>query len=150
MIARVVTLLTNRQRRAYGNVESVHGDLTKLVMVPAPLFRPTLVGPARAADIVVNVLLPLVSAWGLLIGNDDLSEAAREACAGHPTLTSNWISREVGCRIGIARRGHPRVRRASVQQGMIDLWEGPCRPLACTECPIGHGAKARGPSPSMV
>ena len=143
MIARVAAIVEFRSRSANTKSGSVHGDRAGLVTVKPSPSQPALVGPARAADIVVNVLLPLLSAWGLVTGNRDLSEAAREVYATHPALASNWITREVGRRIGIGGRGDPTVRRASVQQGMIDLWEGPCRPLACTECPIGHDAPSQ-------
>ena len=143
MIARVAAIVEFRSRSANTKRESVHGDLAGLVTVKPSPSQPALVGPARAADIVVNVLLPLLSAWGLVTGNRDLSEAAREVYATHPALASNWITREVGRRIGLGGRGEPTVRRASVQQGMIGLWEGPCRPLACTECPIGRVAPSQ-------
>ncbi|GDX70917.1 hypothetical protein LBMAG38_20080 [Chloroflexota bacterium] len=149
MIARVAAIIGFRRRSANTKSGSVHSDLAGLVTVKPSPSRPALVGPARAADIVVNVLLPLLSAWGLVTGDRDLSEAAREVYTTHPALASNWITREVGRRIGIGGREVPAVRRASVQQGMIDLWEGPCRPLACTECPLGHDAPSQVSLPNV-
>ena len=149
MIARVAAIVEFRSRRANTKSGSVHGDLAGLVTVKPSPSQPALVGPARAADIVVNVLLPLLSAWGLVTGNRDLSEAAREVYATHPALASNWITREVGRRIGLGGRGDPTVRRASVQQGLIDLWEGPCRPLACTKCPLGNGEPSQVSTPNV-
>lgn len=147
MIARVATLVESWRESVHTRRGSVHADLAELVTVKSSPSQPALVGPARAADIVVNVLLPLVSAWAMLTGNRGLAEACREVCATHPALSSNWITREVGRRIEVGGRGEPAVRRASVQQGMIDLWEGPCRPLACTECPLGHDAYSPVPIP---
>lgn len=150
MLVRVAMILTRRYEKAHGKPRAVNRDLAKLVTVPATLTRPTLVGPARAADIVVNVLLPFASAWGMLTGNEDLSKSAYEVHASHPALSSNWITREVGRRIGIDGHANPRSHRASFQQAMIDRWEGPCRPLACTECPLRDAGKKPGLSRSGV
>ncbi len=136
MLARVATILARRNQMVHGNPISVICELAELVRVTATLIRPRLVGPARVVDIVVNVLLPLASAWGMLTGNKDLSISACEVYACHPALASNWITREVGRRIGLGGPRDPRSHGAFVQLGMIDLWEGPCRPLARTECPL--------------
>ena len=99
-----------------------------------------LIGPSRAADAVVNVLLPLAAAAGEMHADEALREHARAAYQTHPLLAENWITRLVRERTGLpaGTRGHPdAVSTACAQQGLIAIYEGPCRDLRCAECPLG-------------
>jgi hypothetical protein len=115
-----------------------------------------LVGRSRGADVVVNVLLPLAGAVARATGDDHLLHLVWSAYHHHPTLAENWITRLVGERAGLAGWRPPSGRRAVVQQGLIALYEGPCRDLRCALCPLGqlltgaarataHGGSARSP-----
>ena len=66
--------------------------LTAFSVVVASL---ALIGPSRAADAVVNVLLPLAAALGALSDDPALVRAAEAAYAAHPPLAENWITRLV-------------------------------------------------------
>lgn len=91
-----------------------------------------LVGSGRAADVVVNVLLPLAAADGALTGGRWLADAARHVYATHPPLAENWITRVVRDRSTLMQ---PLGARA--QQGLIDVYERTCHALHCAECPLG-------------
>ena len=71
-----------------------HGDFGR------PLRRPSnLVGPDRAADIVVNVLLPLAAAVGHSRGDEALVAAAEAVYRVHPRLAANEITRHMAIQI---------------------------------------------------
>jgi hypothetical protein len=94
-----------------------------------------LIGPSRAADVVVNVLLPFAAALGEQSSDAKLVEAAHAAYAAHPPLTENWITRLVRNRTGIPTAGDGNVvRSARLQQGLIAIHEATCRVLRCSEC----------------
>jgi hypothetical protein len=91
-----------------------------------------LLGDSRAADVVVNVLLPLAATGARWAG------AARAVYLAHPALAENWITRLVRQRAALGAA----PRRAVVQQGLIGVFETTCRDLLCARCPLGaaHGA----------
>jgi hypothetical protein len=100
-----------------------------------------LVGPARAADAVVYVLLPLAAALGELDGDASLAQAAAAAYAAHPLLAENWVTRVVRERAALAHPGP--IHTARAQQGLIAIYEGPCRDLRCGECPLPEKTEER-------
>jgi hypothetical protein len=108
-----------------------------------------LIGPARAADVVVNVLLPLTAALGERAGDTSLVQAAATAYHAHPVLAENWITRLVRERTGLlpAPGIADSIRTAAAQQGLIEVYEGPCRDLRCAECPLGADQLAQVPRP---
>ncbi len=95
-----------------------------------------LVGPSRAADVVVNVLLRLAAALGELEGDGALATAAGAVYAAHPLLAENWITRLVRERAALPPAGP--VRTARAQQGLIAIYEGPCRDLRCADCQLAR------------
>ncbi|MBI3970681.1 MAG: DUF2851 family protein [Chloroflexi bacterium] len=96
-----------------------------------------LIGHSRAADAVVNVLLPLAVAMAVSGGDAALHARAVAAYRTHPLLTENWITRLVRERTGLSAARGDRVAGARAQQGLIAIYEGPCRELRCGECPLG-------------
>ncbi len=95
-----------------------------------------LVGASRAADVVVNVFLPLAAALAAYRGDREREERARAVYQAHPPLAENWITRLVRERAGLpAGRGDP-LATARHQQGLIALYEGPCHALVCRTCPL--------------
>jgi hypothetical protein len=96
-----------------------------------------LVGPSRAADVVVNVLLPLAAAVGALEGDQPLLDRAWAAYRAHAPLAENWITRLVRQRAHLTGDRHATVGSAQLQQGLIQLYVGPCHALRCAACPLG-------------
>jgi hypothetical protein len=110
-----------------------------------------LVGPSRAADVVVNVLLPAVAAHADAGGDAELARRARGTFAAHPPLAENWITRLVRERTGLdaAPGTTDPVDSAAIQQGLIAIYEGPCAPLRCAACPLS-GATTGAPGRAGV
>ena len=89
-----------------------------------------LIGASRAADIVVNVLLP----YSLAVARDGppgTGQRARRVFLEHPLLVENWITRLMSKRTGF------RARTAREQQGLIRLYEHYSHSLFCKQCPLG-------------
>ena len=89
-----------------------------------------LIGASRAADIVVNVLLP----YTLAVAHDGppgTGHRARRVFLEHPLLAENWITRLMSKRTGY------RARTAREQQGLIRLYEHYSHSLFCAQCPLG-------------
>lgn len=92
-----------------------------------------LLGRPRAAEIVVNVLLPFCRGWGKLNSDSDLSSKALDIYAGYPRLESNAIERHMlkqlsldSCRLIFARH----------QQGFIHIYKNFCVQGKCGVCPF--------------
>lgn len=108
-----------------------HGDFGR------PLRRPMRVlGPGRAADAVVNVLLPWAAATAERSGDRAGVAAAEAAYVAHPPLAPNQITRHMARQVagGAADRV---VTTAARQQGLIALYRGWCDARDCATCPAG-------------
>lgn len=78
-------------------------------------------GKARAADAVVNQLLPSVHALALLTGDRRLEKHVERLFASHPPLQPNSITREAS-RLLQARGVNATPRTAREQQGLIYIY----------------------------
>ncbi len=109
----------------------LHGDLDR------PLFRPlALIGEQRAADAVVNVVLPWAAALGRSQDTLWIEEAAERVYAAHPPLASNQITRHMALQILGSTRPSFRLA-AQRQQGLIHIYRGWCDARDCAACPAG-------------
>lgn len=97
-----------------------------------PLRRPmpALVGPARAATLVLDVVLP----WVYLSD----SACAVETWRAAPPLAATWKERHV---LGAA--GAMRLHGGAAQQGALHVFAQWCYRYACAACPLG-GAQPVG------
>ncbi len=105
----------------------------------APLSRAgqeaDLIGPDRAADLLVNVLLPFLDAWSAQTGDAGVGETARAVWAAAPRAGENAVTRAMlretlGPRARAARLG------AREQQGLIGLYRRYCSLRNVYECPL--------------
>ncbi|MHB1417564.1 MAG: DUF2851 family protein [Chloroflexota bacterium] len=94
-----------------------------------------LVGPGRAADVVVNVLLPFTLAYADLHSRPALREAVLAAYGQHRRLADNEITRAMATTLlgSEWRRAAPRTARR--QQGLLQLFKRYCDYRRCAECP---------------
>ncbi len=109
-----------------------------------PLARPAaLVGPDRAAEAVVNAVLPWAAAVGRATGDTLLLDAARAAYREHPRLASNQITRHMARQIA-GPEAKQVVTTARRQQGLIHIYRGWCDARDCLACPAGGDRRTGG------
>ena len=103
-------------------------------------------GPGRAADIIVNVVLPFSHALGSALGQEPLClRAITLYCMYHGT-TPNSVTRHMADQLGLAPES---VRSARRQQGLIHTYRTLCAAGKCGICPLA-GRVARSPDPGAV
>src|SRR5581483_8225988 len=86
---------------------------------PRPL--PALLGPERAAETVVNVLLPLLAAWGEALGDDALTAAARACYVEHPPAGDNERLRHMRTQV-LGGADRATTGTACRQQGLLHVY----------------------------
>jgi hypothetical protein len=99
--------------------------------IPAGRNPPALLGNGRAADIVINVLLPFAAAWGRSLRRPDLAGKARELYRAYPRAAENTLERHMRAQAGLDRR---LVNSARRQQGLLHVFKTRCSQGGCTEC----------------
>ena len=101
-----------------------------------------LVGKSRAADMVVNIVLPLALAYANVYGTPGLRDKAEAVYAVYPKLSDNRVTRAMTEEVfGPRKRGA--VKTARHQQGLIHLYRMYCEARRCHECPVS-GVKGSG------
>jgi hypothetical protein len=101
--------------------------------LPAPI------GQERAAVIVVNVVLPLLAAWGEVLDDGDLTAAALACYLQHPATGDNERLRHMRRQIlGSPQRGI--VNTACRQQGLLHIYAQTCDWRRCADCLVGPRA----------
>ncbi|MCK4863470.1 MAG: DUF2851 family protein, partial [Dehalococcoidales bacterium] len=96
---------------------------------------PALLGRGRAADIVVNVLLPFATAWGQANERPGLAAKAVEIYRHYPVLADNTLERHMVNQLGIGRYLVSTARR---QQGLLHIYKTMCSQGKCRDCPVGR------------
>lgn len=94
-----------------------------------------LLGRERAADIVVNVLLPFCIAFGRKTKLPELSRQARELYRGYPGQTPNSIVNHMTGQFGLSRK---EVKTARRQQGLLHVYKELCVQGRCGECRLSQ------------
>ncbi|MBI2830806.1 MAG: DUF2851 family protein [Chloroflexi bacterium] len=94
---------------------------------------PTLVGRGRAADIVVNVILPFTLAWSSFSSRPGLSEGIMELYRSYPRLEPNALERHMRRQMGL---GSSLVNSARRQQGLLHIYKTLCTQGLCRRCPL--------------
>lgn len=94
-----------------------------------------LVGNSRAADIAVNIVLPLLLAHADMRGHEALRETVFATYATFPRLAENKITRAMAGEALGPRKGKA-INGARRQQGLIHLYRLYCEARRCRECPI--------------
>jgi hypothetical protein len=97
----------------------------------ALLVAPVLLGQARAADIVVNVLLPFVYSRGPA----ELSQSALKLYRDYHAVSENSLVKHMRQQLGLSR--YP-VNTARRQQGLIHLYKTQCLEGGCNMCPLNN------------
>jgi hypothetical protein len=99
------------------------------------ISNPTLLGRGRAAEIIVNVLLPFAFAWGRFTGETELGEPAFALYLSYTRLAVNSIERHMVAQLGLSRRLVDSARR---QQGLIQIYQNLCIQGKCGDCALSQ------------
>jgi hypothetical protein len=92
-----------------------------------------LIGESRAADIIINVLLPFVYARGKDNGQQELSNKAFNIFGAYPSLETNTLERHMSAQFGLK---NTQVNSAQRQQGLLHLYKKWCTQGRCGECEV--------------
>jgi hypothetical protein len=96
---------------------------------------PTLLGNGRAADIIVNVLLPFTLAWSQSNSQPELRKQALELYRCYPRLAINSMERHMTEQFGL---NCSLVNSARRQQGLIHIYDSLCTQGRCNHCPLSQ------------
>jgi len=99
------------------------------------LNNPTLLGSKRAADIVVNVLLPFTFAWAGLNSQPELKRKAVSLYRSYPKLAVNAVERHMKNQLGLSSSLVSSARR---QQGLIHIYKTLCTQGRCNCCRLSR------------
>jgi hypothetical protein len=92
-------------------------------------------GRDRAADIIVNALLPFFNALGGTGREPGLSASAISMYCGWPRLGGNCVERHMMVQIGLPRLMVSTARR---QQGLMEIYAKHCCRGRCAVCALGQ------------
>ncbi len=95
-----------------------------------------LLGSGRAADIVINVLLPFTAGWARITSRPELAEKALEVYHRYPRLSINTIDRHMLKQLRTEKQILTTARR---QQGLLHIYKTLCSQGKCRECPLAKG-----------
>ena len=93
--------------------------------------NPTLLGATRAANIVVNVILPFTLAWSQLTSQPELVNKALNLYHNYPKLAVNTVERHMQNQLGLSSN---LVNSARRQQGLIHIYKTLCTQGRCNHC----------------
>ena len=95
----------------------------------------TLLGGRRAADIVVNVLLPFTFAWSKISSQPELERKVFDLYRHYPRLAVNAVERHMKSQLGLSGS---LVNSARRQQGLIHIYNTLCTQGGCDRCFLGQ------------
>jgi hypothetical protein len=101
-----------------------------------------LLGSSRAADMLVNILLPLSLAYADTHGKPHLRTKAQALYAAFPRLAENKITKAMADE-AFGPRKRSAAKTARHQQGLLHLYRLYCEARRCYECPISGAASPR-------
>jgi len=101
--------------------------------LPSKTRISNLLGSRRAAEIVVNVLLPFIVAWSKLNCQPELERKAFVLYHSYPKLTANAVERHMRNQLGLSCS---LVNSAVRQQGLIHIYNSLCTQGGCDCCPL--------------
>ncbi len=130
-------LLDYAMRAVASAVAGQHGLERDFMVTAAPspeANRSPLIGRGRARDLIVNVVLPFVHAWGSANCRAALCERALYLYRSHPPGAENNVTRELDALLG-SRAGRT-AASARRQQGLIHIAKTYCHRGDCRGCPV--------------
>jgi hypothetical protein len=100
--------------------------------------KAVLIGKDRAADIIINKILPAAYVWAAEAGSQQLQEAILRLYSIGPKSTGNKIIRKIDEQIFTTEAQQMRHLKptAKIEQGIIRLHKNYCADWLCDLCPI--------------
>ena len=95
----------------------------------------TLLGKARAADIIVNVVLPFALAWSRHTSQPELGNKAIGLYRRYPRLAVNAVERHMCRQLGLSSS---LVNSARRQQGLLHIYNTLCTQGRCHSCRLSQ------------
>ena len=95
--------------------------------------RSALLGHGKAAEIIINVILPFVFSWKSDSLEARLAEKALKLYLNYPRLTENEITRHMATQLCLQHRSHSTACR---QQGLVHIFRNYCSQGNCSQCPL--------------
>jgi hypothetical protein len=93
-----------------------------------------LLGRERAAEIIINVILPFAGAWSRMAREFKMGMKVKEIYRHYPVLETNSIERHMLAQLSLSRR---EVNSALRQQGLVQIYKSLCTQGRCGECALG-------------
>ena len=92
-----------------------------------------LLGSSKAAEIVVNVILPFAFTWGALTGEAKSMDHPVNLYRAYPRLAENCITAHMAKQLCLEQFSD---FTACHQQGLIHIFRNYCREGRCSQCPL--------------
>ncbi len=99
--------------------------------VGAKTRKSALLGHGKAAEIIINVILPFAFSWGEIAGEEGLKEKAIELYDHYPKLAENELTSHMVRQLCLEDMADFTACR---QQGLIHIFRNYCREGRCSEC----------------
>lgn len=100
-----------------------------------------LLGKGKAAEIVVNVILPFAFVWGEVFDEPGLSEVAFTVFQKYGRIDDNEVTRYMRQQLGI---DSGLGLSASQHQGLVHLFKAFCHRRLCAVCPLANPERGWG------
>ncbi len=92
-----------------------------------------LLGHGKAAEIIINVILPFAFSWGEIASEVGLKEKAIELYVHYPKLAENELTSHMVRQLCLEDTAN---FTACQQQGLIHIFRNYCREGRCAQCPL--------------
>jgi hypothetical protein len=95
----------------------------------------SMIGPERASEIVINVLLPFAHAWGKHKKDDLLKDKALTLYHHFPNTIGNGIDKQMLEQLALKRKA---INSACQQQGLLHIYRTMCIQGKCSKCELSY------------
>lgn len=92
-----------------------------------------LLGRGKAAEIIINIILPFATAWANIAGEPKLRKTAFKLFRCYPKLADNEITRHMRQQLQLSNRSNISLIH---QQGLLHIFATYCREGNCSICPV--------------
>ncbi|MBI4546612.1 MAG: DUF2851 family protein [Ignavibacteriae bacterium] len=95
----------------------------------------TLIGKARAHDIIVNVIIPICFLYARIFKDKEVRQGTLKIFEQCPSLSDNVVTRTIDKQL---IKGKFKFESAILQQGALQLYKFYCVEERCSECAVGR------------